>query len=75
MTPAIAPSIAQDCATVKSLELSIGIVLPAPGSCPVIPMARIAIKGTPRRVQRVIAHVEALEQALASNQQASITAR
>jgi CRP/FNR family transcriptional regulator len=55
--------------------MAIGIAVTAPGSKPRTSMARVEIKPTPRRVQRAVAHVGALQQALASSQQASIAVR
>lgn len=55
--------------------MPIDIALLAPGSNRRTSAARVEIKPTPRRVQRVVAHAGALQQALASSQQALIAAR
>ena len=52
-----------------------GVAAPVPRSNPRASAARVEIRPTPRRVQRAVAHVEALAQALAASQQASTATR
>ena len=59
----------------KSTEMSVGGRAPAADPCPPNPMERITVKVPSRRMQRAVAHVEALGEALASGQRASTGAR